>query len=171
MTFAERKNAIKEAAKASNRKTFNEAEFNDLVAALMNEPDYVVTVATTQKGEYSEKETQPVAALRKAIIGGILKEAGHDSAEQQKYIEEYKFGKLPIYPVISEAIETYMDCGKSFTLQPKGDMRASISIETQDEEVKEVKAPRTNDVTMKRYGKYRKVKVKSTCPPHLKSNV
>ena len=170
MTFSERRAAIKDAAKTSNRKTFNEAEFNELMSALMNEPDHTVTVATTQKGEYSEKETQPVAALRKAIIGGILKEAGHDTAEQQKYIDEYKFGKLPLYPVVSEAIEVYMDCGKAFALQPKKDLRATISIDPQAEEIKEVKAPKTNDVSKKRYGAYRKVKVKSTCPAHLKTN-
>lgn len=171
MTFSERRAAIKESAKASNRKTFNEAEFNELTSALLNEPDYTVTVATTQKGQYSEKETHPVAALRKAIIGGILKDAGHDSAEQQKFIDEYKFGKLPLYPVVSEAIEAYMDCGKAFALQPKKDMRATISIDTQPEEIKEVKAPKTNDVSKKRYGAYRKVKVKSTCPAHLKTTV
>lgn len=171
MTFSERRAAIKESAKASNRKTFNEAEFNDLCSALMNEPDYTVTVATTQKGQYSEKETHPVANLRKQIIGGILKDAGHDAAEQQKFIDEYKFGKLNLYPVISEAIEVYMDCGKAFALQPKKDMRATISIDHQDEEVKEVKAPKTNDVSKKRYGAYRKVKVKSTCPAHLKTTV
>lgn len=171
MTFSERRAAIKESAKASNRKTFNEAEFNELASALLNEPDYTVTVATTQKGQYSEKETTPVAALRKAIIGGILKDAGHDAAEQQKYIDEYKFGKLPLYPVVSEVIEVYMDCGKAFALQPKKDMRATFSIDHQEEEVKEVKAPKTNDISKKRYGAYRKVKAKSTCPAHLKTTV
>ena len=171
MTFAEKHAAIKEAAKASNRKTFNETEFNELATAMMNEPDYTVKVATTVKGEYSEKETQPVKALRKAIIGGIMKEAGHDTAEQNKFIESYQFGKLPLYPVVSEVIEQYMDAGKAFALQPKEDMRAVITIEPQEEEVKEVTAPKSNEVTKKRYGAYRKVKVKSTCPSNKKTTV
>lgn len=171
MTFAEKRAAIKEAAKTSNRKTFNEIEFNELGTALMNESDYTVTTATTIKGEYSEKESQPVAALRKAIIGGILKEAGHDTAEQQKLIDSYQFGKLPLYPVVSEMIEAYMDAGKAFALQPKKDMRATITIEPQAEEIKEVSSPMTKETTKKRYGAYRKVKVKSTCPSHLKKTI
>lgn len=171
MSFAEKHAAIKEAAKASNRKTFNETEFNELGTALLNEPDYTVKVSTTVKGEYSEKETKPVAALRKAIIDGLMKDAGHDAAERAKYVQEYKFGKLPLYPVVSEMVEQYMDAGKAFALQPKEDMRAVFTIDPQEEEVKEVTAPKSNEVTKKRYGAYRKVKVKSTCPANKKTTV
>lgn len=171
MSFAEKHAAIKKGAEASNRKTFNETEFNELGTALLNEPEYTVKVATTVKGEYSEKETQPVKAFRKSVIGGILKEAGHDTAEQNKFIDNYQFGKLPLYPIVSELVEQYMDAGKAFALQPKEDMRAVFTIEAQPEEVKEVTAPKSNEITKKRYGAYRKVKVKSTCPSNKKTTV
>ena len=171
MNFLEKHAAIKEAAIKSKRKTFNESEFNELGTIMMNEPDYTVTVASTVKGEYSEKETKPVADLRKAIIGGIMKEAGHDTAEQQKFIESYQFNKLPLYPVVSELLEQYMDAGKAFTMQPKSDMRATMIIETQPEEVKDVSAPSSNETKRKLYGEYRKVKVKSTCPSNKKTDL
>ena len=127
--FAEKREEITKAASASSRKTFNAQEFNELGTALLNEKDYVTKVAVTKNGEHSVEERTPVKDLRKSMIGGILKAAGHDTAEQEKFVDEYQFSTLPLYPVVSEMVESYVRCGKSFTFVPKEDMRATIRIE------------------------------------------
>lgn len=169
--FAEKKQEIKAKAAASNRKTFNEQEFNELATALMNEPDYTTTISQTVKGEHSEKEIYPVKDLRKSIIGSVAKAAGCDTADQAKLIDEHQFSTLPIYNYVAEVVEEYIDANKSFALLPRTDMRATISIAPQDEEIKEVKSPKTGEVSQRKYAAYRKVKVKSNCPQNLREVV
>ena len=169
--FIEKKKEIKEKAAASNRKTFNEQEFNELATALINEPGYKTTISQTVKGEYSEKEIFPVKDLRKSIIGSVAKAAGCDTAEQAKLVDEHQFSTLPMYNYVAEVVEEYIDANKAFALLPKNDMRATIFIDPQAEEVKEVKSPKTQEVSKRKYAAYRKVKVKSNCPQNLRSDV
>lgn len=169
--FADKKEEIIKASSASNRKTFNAQEFNELATALINEPNYEVTVATTKNGEYSEKTTTPIKDLRKSLIGSVMKSAGHDSAETEKFVDEHQFPTLPMYNYMSETVEQYMRCGKAFTLCPKDDMRATITIEDKPEEIKEVKVPATGEVRKTQLGAYKKVKVKSTCPSNRRKKM
>lgn len=162
--FTEKKQEIKEKAASSNRKTFNEQEFNEMATALINEHDYGTTIAQTVKGEYSEKEILPVEELRKSLIGSVAKAAGCDTADQARLIKEHQFPTLPIYGYIAEAVENYMDAGKAFAFLPKDDMRGTIYIESQEETVKEVKSPKTQEVSKRRYLPYRKIKTRSNCP-------
>ena len=68
--------------------------FNKLGTALINDPEYVATVATTKDGEIETKETRPVAELRKKMIGDVLKAAGHDATEQENALRK-AFGLAP----------------------------------------------------------------------------
>ena len=169
--FADKKDEIMKASSSSNRKTFNTQDFNELGTALLNEPDYVSTIVVTKNGEYAEEDTTPIKDLRKGLIGGVLKAAGHDTAEQEKFVDEYQFPVLPLYPYISEVIEQNLRCGKALTLRPKADLRATITMESKDEEIKETKVPATGDVRKTKMGAYKKVKVKSTCPANLREKL
>ena len=99
--FQEKKNEILTASKASKRKTFNEQQFNELGTALLNETGYQSTTYTVKKGELEEITSNPVADLRKPLIGDVLKKAGLDSAEVEKITETHQFPTLPLYPVVS----------------------------------------------------------------------
>lgn len=169
--FLDKKDEIIKASSASSRKTFNAQEFNELATALLNEPDYVSTIAVTKNGEYAEEDTTPVMDLRKGLIGGVLKAAGHDAAEQEKFVKEHQFSTLPLHGYMSEVVEQYLRCGKALTLRPKSDLRATITLEDKQEEVKEVKVPATGDVRKTKLGAYKKVKVKSTCPANLREKM
>ena len=169
--FAEKKEEIKKACEGSSRKTFNAQEFNELGTALLNEPDYVVKVAVTKNGVFSEEETTPIRDLRKALIGGVLKAAGHDSAEQEKFVNEHQFSTLPLHGAVSEMVEQYVRAGKAFVFKPKADLRASITLEAKPEEIKEVKVPSTGEVRKTKLGAYNKVKSKSTCPSNLRTKM
>lgn len=169
--FEDKKQEIINARAASARKTFNAEQFDELGTALLNEHDYVANVAKQTKDGFQEQETTPVKDFRKSVIGGIMKAAGHDADETKKYVEEYKFSTIPLYPVVSEMVEQYMRCGKAFVFKPKSDMRASITMDEKPEEVKEVKVPSTGEVIKTKMGAYKKVKVKSTCPANLRNKV
>lgn len=169
--FAEKKDEIIKASSSSSRKTFNAQEFNELGTALINEPEYEVTSAVTKNGEFAEKTTTPVKDFRKSVIGGVLKAAGHDAAEQEKFVNEHQFSTIPLYPVVSEMVEQYIRCGKAFTMVPKTDLRATITLDSKEEEIKEVKVPATGDVRKTKLGAYQKVKVKSTCPANLREKM
>lgn len=169
--FAEKKEEITKASSASNRKTFNAQEFNELATALINEPDYEVVISTTKNGEYAEETTTPIKDLRKPLIGSVMKSAGHDSAETEKFVAEHQFPTLPLYGFVSEAVEQYMRCGKAMTLRSKSDMKATITLEDKPEEIKEVKVPATGEVRKTKLGAYKKVKVKSTCPSNLRKKM
>lgn len=170
--FEEKKQELLEAVdNKSDRKVFSIAGFNKLGTALLNDPDYVAKVSVTKNGELQEQDTTPVADLRKKMIGDVLKAAGHDADEQEKFVKEYQYPTLPLHGVISEMLTEYMDTGKPFVFNRKNDMKASILIEKQPEVVKEVKSPSTGEVKKKRYSEYRKMKTKSTCPSNLRSDV
>lgn len=169
--FTDKKQEITTASSSSKRKTFNAQEFNELGTALLNEPEYVSTVVTTKNGELLSEDTTPVKDFRKKLIGDIMKKAGHDTAEQEKYVAEYQFPTLPLYPIVSEMTEQYLRCGKAFTLRPKNDMRATITIDDKEEEIKDVKVPATGEVRQTKLGAYKKVKVKSTCPSNLRTRI
>ena len=169
--FLEKKNEIAEAAKASNRKTFNENDFNELGTALLNDPGYTTTVAVVENGVTTTKEVNPVADLRKSLITSVAKAAGCDNADQQKLVEEHQFNKLPLFDYVSELVENYCDTGKVIQMRSKPDFRATIAIEKQAEAVKDVKTPQTNEVKTCKYSAYRKMKVRSNCPQNLRETI
>lgn len=168
--FADKKAEMIKAQGENSKKVFNAQDFNELGTALLNDTDYVATLSVKKNGEVSTKETTPVADFRKKAITDLLKTAGVDSAEAATLGATYQYPTLPLYPIVSEMIEGYMSVGKPFTFQKKNDMQASVYIENMEEEVKDVKSPQTGEVSKRKYGAYRKVKVKSTCPDHLRSN-
>lgn len=167
--YAEKKKEIMGEKKGT--KVFNASDFNKLGTAILNDPEYVAEIASVKEGKVVTTETTPVADLRQKLIGGVLKAAGVDSQEQAKFVQEYQFPTLPLNSVVSEILTEYMGQGKPFTFNRKGDFKASILIEDKKEEVKEVKSPATGEVSKKRYGAYRKLKAKSTCPDNLKFDV
>ena len=169
-TFADKKKELMEASKSS-RKVFNKQNFNKLGTALLNDPDYTTTVAVTKDGKVELKEIHPSADFREVAIGGVLKAAGHDATEREKFVQEYQFGTLPLTDAVSSMLEEWADTGRPFTMTKKEDLNASIYIEKQPETIKEVKSPQTGEVKKKKYSAYRKVKVRSTCPANLKEDV
>ena len=169
-SFAEKKKELMEANKSS-RKVFNKQAFNKLGTAMINDPDYTAKVVVTKNGVPETVEIHPSADFRKVAIGDLLKAAGHDATEQEKYVKEYQFGTLPLHELVSEMLTQQMSTDRPFAFVKKEDMNASIRIEPQAEVIKEVKSPQTGEVKKKKYSAYRKVKARSTCPANLKEDV
>ena len=169
--FTEKKAEIAQAAKAASRITFNENDFNELGTALMNDADYTTKTSMISKDGVVETELNPVADLRKALIGSVAKAAGCDNDDQSRLVAEHQFPKLPLHGFVSELIENYVDAGKAFQLNGKNDFKATITMEKQAEAVKENKSPQTGEVKKTKYSAWRKMKVRSNCPSNLRTTL
>lgn len=168
--FQAKKEEIMNATKGtSNKKTYNETQFNELATALLNDYNYEMETVATEGGEVVDKVSTPVKDFRDKAITPLLTKAGLDKSEAQTLTETYEFPTLPIAPLVSEMIEHYTDAGKRFNLQPKRDLKASITMEVVEPVVdKVVQNPKTKEESLLSTDQHRKVKVESGCPDHLK---
>lgn len=176
--FQEKKDEIKQQAmqslnkKGEPKKTFSKSQFNELTAAYLNSPEYVETQVKIKDGAPSIMETNPVEDLRSDVIGGIAKAAGLDKAEQEKLVNEYQFSsKTDYHSMFSNVLEAYTgECTRKFKFTARPDLDASFTLETIPEATKEVKAPGSDTSKQVRFGAYRKLKAKSTCPKNLRED-
>lgn len=169
--FADKRKEIADASKASGRKTFNKNDFNELFTAAANDAGHEVPVLATEDGKQVTKKITPAADFRKSVIGGIMKAAGHDTAEQQKFVEEYQFGRIPAYELVANTVEEYMRAGKAFPLLPSDDCKCTLTMKEIAPEVKEVKSPQSNEKKNVKYDSYMKVKSSSKCPAHRRHDM
>lgn len=177
--FEQKKAAIREEAMKHVNKNgeptrgFSKSQFNELAAAYLNSPDYVDTQLKTKDGAATLVETTPVKDFRENIIGGIAKAAGLDKAEQEQLVNSYQFSpKADYHSFVNNTIEAYAgDACRKFTFNQRPDMAGSIVIETIPEVTKEVSVVGSDVKKNVKYGQYKKVKAKSTCPKHLREDV
>lgn len=153
------------------KKTFNQNLFNELATTMLNDPGYEKTEMQKKGGELVQTESQPIADLRKAIIGSVAKAGGCDAAEQEKLIEEHQFPKLPMYDFVESALREYLDLGKSFPLARQENMQATLEMVTVKPTVKDVRKPGATETKKQRQGEFKKLKAKSTCPDNLKEDL
>lgn len=169
--FLEKKTEIIEEKGENGKKTFSRTAFNQLGTALLNDADYETDVVSTVNGEVTTKKINPSKQLRKQLIEQPLKAAGVDVAERAKIGESFEYQNLDFYEFYSELTAAALDARGVIVLNPKPDMEAKIVMEECDETIKENKSPKTGEVTKWRYGAYKKVKVKSTCPKGLRTKM
>lgn len=164
--FADKRKEIADGAKASGRKTFNKNDFNGLFTAAVNDAGHEVSVLTTEDGKPVEKKITPAADFRKVVIGSVMKAAGHDTAEQQKFVETHQFPTIPAYEVVADTVEEYMRAGKAFPFLAKDDLKCNMTMDTIAPAVKEVKSPQSDEKKTVKYDSYSKIKASSKCPAH-----
>lgn len=167
-----KKKIVKECESSGNKKTFNEAYFNELGTALLNDPSYEKVEMKVKNGELVEVKSTPIVDIRKSIIGSVAKAAGSDAAEQEKLIAEHQFPKLPLYDYVESTVREYIvGTGKKFPFARQTNMQAAIEATTVKAAIKEVRRPGEVNKTKQRQGEFIKVKAKSTCPDNLKENL
>lgn len=138
-TFDEVFNEIKSNVSVSKsgkvKKTFSITDYNKLLKAFMNSPEYSMEVAGTKNGEMVTKTVYPVKDFRK-FIEKVLADFGVDAQERKKIESEYEFGNPEaFYYFMSEFLMAYMSAGKKFDFPTKEDFSGSISLKTIDEAV------------------------------------
>lgn len=155
----------------TGKKTFNEAMFNQLGTAILNDPEYAKEELVVKKGELTPVTSTPIKDLRKAIIGSVAKAAGSDSTEQQKLIDEHQFPTLPLYDYVDSTLHEYLGMGKKFPMSRKENFQGALEFTEQKATVKDVKRPGATESKKQRQGAYIKLKAKSTCPDNLKEDL
>lgn len=169
---------IKAGAEASSVKSFSKSDFEKLVRAFVNTPDYECEIVKTKNGEMVKSTVNPVANFR-GMIRTILKDFGVDKAEAEKVMTEYEIRTCDMYEFVSEIIYKYMEAGKKFDFINKEDFSGSMSLKFVEEEEKEYTEIRKKDAdpsvplkTFKQRKKAHKVlEKKSKCPKWLKERV
>lgn len=153
------------------KKTFNKTMFDKLATAMLNDADYEKIEYQTKGGELVEAKSQPIADLRKAIIGSVAKAGGCDAAEQEKLVEEHQFPTLPMYDFVESSLREYLDLGKPFPLARQVDMKATLEMTVVKPTIKDVRRPGETETKKQRQGEFKKLKAKSTCPDNLKEDL
>lgn len=117
------------------KKTFSRTDFDTLLKAMLNDPDYTTEYCGTKNGEMIKKETKPVKMFRESLKR-VLVNFGVDSHDAEKIVNDYKFTNVDgWYELMSEIIYRYMEAGKKFDFPTREDFKASISIKTIDKAV------------------------------------
>jgi len=138
-TFDEVFNEIKSNVSVSKsgkvKKTFSKTDFDKLLKAFMNTPDYEMQVAGTKGGEMVTKTVYPVKEFRK-FVEKVLADFGVDAQERKKMESEYDFSNPDaFYYFMSEFLMVYMSAGKKFDFPTKEDFSGSISLKDVAESV------------------------------------
>lgn len=165
---------LKEINPKKENKRFNKKEFNKLLTAIANDPDFTTHVARGKKGEINVKEIMPTKEFRK-WCKKLLEKVGLDSKESSIVLKkDFQFDNMEgIYEFFTEALYLYMSNGNKFDFIPKKDFKGTIGVKKVKKSVNvaDVFSPKDR----KFLGKYETTKeehnvltVKSSCPSYLK---
>lgn len=174
-TFKERLDEIVATAKSKSKdgelkSTFSRRMFNDVVNAMVNDPEYKFTTVQFKGGKTEEVELTPSKDFREKLLTPILNEVKMDSEDQKQFIEKYEFSKSQtdsIYDVATTAMEEYMALGKTFRFPNGKDFSAAISVRDMAESV--YTNPKTGNKTKRKA--HRALVKKSSCPAWLKERM
>ena len=72
------------------KKTFSRTDFDTLLKAMINDPEYTATYCGTKGGEMVTKEVKPVTMFRESLKR-VLTNFGVDSQDAEKIVKDYKF--------------------------------------------------------------------------------
>lgn len=174
-SFKERLDEIVATAKSKSKDgelktTFSRRMYNDVVNAMVNDPDYTFNTIQTKNGKVEEVASTPVKEFREKMLTPILNEVRMDAEDQKKFIENYEFTKGQtdaIYDVATASMEEYMALGKTFRFPSTKDFTAAISVRNMPESV--YTNPKTGNKTKRKA--HRALVKKSSCPNWLKEKM
>lgn len=174
-SFKERLDEIVSTAKSKSKDgkmkgTFSRRMYNEVVNAMVNDPDYTFTTVQLKGGKPEEFVMTPVKDFREKLLTPILNEVRMDSEDQKKFIEGYEFTKgqtEAFYDIATASMEEYMNLGKTFRFPSTKDFSAAISVRNMPESV--YTNNRTGNKTKRKA--HRALVKKSSCPSWLKEKM
>lgn len=155
---------------------FSKKNFNTLMKAMLNDPEFTVKVADIKKGEVANVEEIMVTKNFRKWVQRTLEEAGFDRSESVRVLDkEFSFPNVDgLYEFFAAALYEYINAGNQFDLLTTDDFRGSVYLKEVPETVttKSAKNVQTGEdlgvfETTKK--KHRELAVKSGCPDWLKS--
>ena len=174
-TFKEVFDEIKGSSSGSGRqvKSFSRADFDELMTAYLNTPEYEAEVAKIKEGNMVTEKIKPVAAFR-GMLKEVIKSFGVDEQEAAGILETYKFKESQgraLYDLFAELMYQYMEAGKKFDLLTKKDFKGGIIMEDVAASTASYKTPRTGEIGEVKKENHKKIKAKSKVPKWLKKSL
>lgn len=154
---------------------FSKKNFETLMLAMLNDPQFETEVARAKDGQLDTVEKIEVTKKFRKFCRKIIEKCGVDSKESERIMtDEFTFTNVDgLYEFFATAMYLYMSKGNRFDLIPKKDFKGSISMKKVGKTVKTGPAhsPRTREYL----GDYETTKdehfvlvAKSSCPAWLK---
>ncbi len=157
---------------------FSKDKFNELMRAMLNDPNFTAKRAVVKSGELADIEEVSVSKGFRKFIKHALEQYGVDSAESEKVMTaDFTVDSVDgLYEFFAEALYEYIDAGNKFDLLPKEDFKGSICLKDRAESTKVVDTyqPKTREhlgtyeVTKKAH---KVLSVKSSCPKYLRKRI
>jgi hypothetical protein len=169
--------AVKDNGK-TNHNRFSKKAFNELLTAMVNDPDFTTDFAVSAKGELKSVEEIRVTEGFRKWLQKVVEIAGIDKAESAVVLsKDFVIPNMDgLYELFTTAMYEYMKNGSRFDMIPKKDFKASFAMNK--------KAPKTktgtllNPSTGEVLGTYStdmaehwEASVKSSCPNWMKKRM
>lgn len=138
---------IQKKGKSPNR--FSRKNFDSLMTAMINDPEFTEKVAVVKGGELKDVKDVAVSKGFRGFLRQVVEKAGIDSNESAVVMEpSFTVDNVDgLYDFVTAAIYEYMDAGNTFDLPPKEDFKGSIFLRQKEasSKVSEVKNPRSKE--------------------------
>ena len=153
--------------------SFSKTDFNELINAMINDPEYQMETVKTVDGQITDFSTPVVREVREKMLIPVLIKAGVDKADAASIAETFRYSNNQtgcLYDFIADALYQYMDAGKKFNFPNRRDFIGSIHLKDVDEEIverdiRDIKDPKTITGHKKeKRGKHKTIVKKSSCP-------
>lgn len=159
-----------------NYNRFNKKNFEKLMKAMLNDPEFKTEVANAKKGQLESVEEIEVSKGFRKFCKRVIEKAGVDKAESERILsEEFTFDNVSgLYEFFATALYLYIEQGNRWDFIPKKDFKGSIALKEVKKSSKTSSAhsPKTREYL----GDYETTKeehkvlsVKSSCPSYLTS--
>ena len=159
-----------------NYNRFNKKNFEKLLKAMLNDPNFKTEVVHVKKGNIDSVEDVEITKGFRKFCKKVVEKCGVDKTESERVLgEDFSFDNVEgLYEFMATAVYLYIQRGNRFDLLPKKDFKGSIalknvsgSIETRDTFSPKTRDPLgTYEVTKKEHSV---LVAKSSCPAFLKS--
>lgn len=155
---------------------FSKKNFNTLMVALLNDPEFTVKAAKVKGGELGELEDVMITKEFRKWCKMLVEKAGVDKSESERVLSsDFVIDNVDgLYEFFAGALYEYLSAGNKWDMIPTEDFKGSLFIKTVDEKttVGEAKNVQTGESlgdfkTTKK--KHRELGVKSGCPDYLKT--
>lgn len=157
--------------------SFSKTDFNEMINAMINDPEYQMETVKVVDGELTNFSTPVVKEVRDKLLIPVLMKAGVDKAEATELASTFRYSNNQtscLYDFVVDAIYQYMDAGKKINFPNRQDFNGSIYLKDVDEEIverdiRDIKDHKTIIGHKKeKRGRHKTIVKKSSCPAWMR---
>ncbi len=162
----------------TNHNRFSKKAFNELLTAMVNDPDFTTDFAVSAKGELKSVEELRVTEGFRKWLQKVVEIAGIDKAESAVVLsKDFVIPNMDgLYELFTTAMYEYMKNGSRFDMIPKKDFKASFAMNKKGAKTKTgtLLNPSTGEVLgtySTDMAEHWEASVKSSCPNWMKKRM